>query len=338
MIPIAAYPLLFPLLRRITPFAGGGRSAWPVAISCAVCGFTPNRCIFIGSAFLAGIFLTIGAGLDRKYDRMTARFFALALQGLAISLLATGHFRSFAERMLFLGHIGIAGIFPFCFSRNEYIRGPDETLSYALCVLLSPFVKFSSILPALSAAIHIIGAVNEQYVWKFLHRLFAATICTLLCFGGIFHGFKWLFILLFYQILFMYLSLGINLKKIEHLTMAEVKGMAHRRPVAALELSFGVLVLSCGPLSAFFPILVTTANLFLLTKHNAIAFGICVPLCLGTAIAVRWIIQLSLYSEIECVTPKMPMNLFGRNAIRFLWVGLWVIGLCGFYRCFLDVW
>jgi hypothetical protein len=334
MIPAAVYPLLIPLLRWFTPFAGRGWLAWSVAVSCAACAVVSSRWIFIGLAFLAGLFLATDASMGRKYDQMAARFFALALQGLAICFLATGHFTSLAEKMLFLGQLGIAGIFPFCFSGSEYTSGPWETLPYALCVLLSPFVKFSPILPALSVASHLIGAVNEQYVWKFLHRLFAATICMLIGFAGVFPGYKGLFVLSFYQLLFLYLSFGRHLHGTEYLTMAEIKGVAHRKPGAALELSLGVLILSGGPLSVLFPLLSSAACLLLLLGRGAIAIGICVPLCIGTALAVRWAIQLSLRSEMECPGPTKRMPRWIEGAVHLLWIGLWLTGLQKSYRYF----
>jgi hypothetical protein len=335
MLQVAVYPLLIPLLRRFMPFAGGGRLAWPFAISCAACGLAPNRWVFIGLAFLAGMFLAIGA--DRKQDQMAARFFALALQGAGICFLATGHFTSLAEKMLFLGQLGIAGVFPFCFSGREYTSGPGEVLSYALCVLLSPFVKSSPILPALSVAFHILGAANEQYVWKFLHRSFAATICLLIGFGGVFHGYGELFVLAFYQLLFLYLSLGANLPGAEYLPMAAVKGMAHGRPGAAVELAIGVLALSGGPLSTLFPLLSAAACLLLFAGRGVLVIGICALLGVATALAVRWIIQLSLSSELECRGPEASFPRWFRCAVRLLWIGPWIIGLKRSYQCFLGL-
>ncbi|MDR2677725.1 MAG: hypothetical protein LBB26_04170 [Puniceicoccales bacterium] len=334
MIPAVIYPLLIPSLWRVVPFAGRWWLVGLFAFSCAACELASSRWIFIGMAFLSGVFLAISAGVERRYDQMVARIFALVLQGLAACFLAKDHFTSLAEKMLFLGQVGIAGVFPFCFSGSEYSSGPVEILPYALCVLLNPFVKFSPILPALSVAFHTIGAVNEQYVWKFLHRLFAATVCLLISFGGAFHGYKGLFIFSFYQLLFLYLHLGTHLPGGEYLTMAEVKGMAHRRPWAALEFALGVLILSGGPLSTFFPLLCATACLFLFVGHGAIAVGICMLLCAGTALAVRWIIQLSLCSKVECLSPEKPIARWFSCLLCLLWTTPWVAGLQKSYRYF----
>ncbi|MDR2341084.1 MAG: hypothetical protein LBD72_02020 [Puniceicoccales bacterium] len=320
------------MFRRVMPFAGTGWLVWPFAIGCAACAIVPNRLVFTGLGFLVGVFLTIGSGVTRKYDQMVARLFALFLQSLAIGFLITGRRTSIAENMLFLGQIGIAGVFPFCFSGREYTSGPGEILPYALCVLLSPAVKFSPILLLLSVVFHLIGAVNEQYVWKFIHRLFATTICLLISFAGVFHSHRWLFVLSFYQLLFLYLSIGSHIKADEHLTMAGIKGLAQRRPGAALELALGAFVLGGGPLSVFFPLLSSVSCLLLLLGHRTIVIGICVLLCVSTAIAVRWSIQLSLRSVVECRAAEVCVPWWLRWAMRLSWIGPWIIMLQKSYR------
>jgi hypothetical protein len=308
--------------------------AWLFAVCCAACAVVSSRFAFIALAFFAGVFSAIGSGVARKYDQMVARLFALILQGLAVGFLITGQCTSLAEKMLFLGQVGIAGGFPFCFNGSEYTSGPGEILPYALCVLLSPFVKFSPILPVLSVVFHIVGAANEQYVWKFIHRLFSATICLSISFAGVFQSYRGLFVLSFYQLLFLYLSLGSHLEPAEHLTMAEIKGMAHHRPFVALELALGVLVLSCGPLSVLFPLLSSAACLLLLVGRRAIVVGICALLCVCAAIAVRWIIQLSLRSEAKCQIPKARRSRWFGYAVPLLWICSWIIGLQKCYRYF----
>jgi hypothetical protein len=331
MIFTAFCPFFLPLADRFVRQEKGGILAWPLVFTYVACAVVPNQVAFWPLSFLAGMLLAARAQLNRQRVLFVFRLFALLLQILGFFLMA--RFALVGKNLLSLGQLGLIGAFPFCLNRDERTINFFEIFPYVPCILLNPFVSMG-LYPVLglSFGIYVISAVNEQYVRKFFHRLFMANFLLFVALSSIFRAQTQIFTLLFLQLLLLYLVALIHLPGDELTTMTEVKGMAHGRPWSALALSLVVLLLSCGPLTVIFPYLSASILLLLFMKQVFVTTIIIALLCVLVAVTVRWILQLSLYSEVSCSLPEKHLPAAIHFAIHGAVAGIWIFSLQKIYR------